>query len=141
MQGGDLEAPSVERVIIVIEGVLCNVRAIEQEAGRWRKVRRIVGYHINWYDVPLKRTVYLKEHYPHFSLEAITFLGDDFLESASEFLNDAGIPFASVTEMSLERFVYGLRFQDTIRAIYDSDPARLDRYGQLGVQVQPGSDF
>lgn len=141
MQGGDLEAAVTERLVIIIEGVLCNVRVIEGEKSRWRKAPPIAGYHINWYEVPLKRTVFIKERFPQFQIEAVTFISQEFLDEASSFMSDARIPIDSADYIAFDRFVYGLRFQDAVRAIYDSDPARLDRYGQLGVQVQPGMDF
>lgn len=140
MQGGDLEAAVTERLVIVIEGVLCNVTTIEEKR-KLRRGSRISGYHINWYEVPLKRVVAIKERFPQFSIEVVTFISLEFLEEASSFLLDTHIPIDSTEYTQFDRFVYGLRFQDTIRAIYDSDPDRLDRYGQLGVQVQPGMDF
>jgi len=140
MQGGDLEAAVSERLVIIIEGVLCNVTVIEEKR-KFRGGSRITGYHINWYETPLKRLVFIKDRFPQFQIEAVTFISLEFLEEASSFLLDALIPIDSAEYVPFDRFAYGLRFQDTLRAIYDSDPARLDRYGQLGVQVQAGKDF
>lgn len=140
MQGGDLEAAVSERIVLVIEGVLCNVRVIEEKR-RFRSGSRISGYHISWYETPLKRVVFIKERFPQFSIEAVTFINDEFLDEASSFLNDTFIPIDSAYYANFDNFTYGLRFQDDLRAIYDSDPDRLDRYGQLGVAVVAGRDF
>jgi hypothetical protein len=102
---------------------------------------RVAGYHINWHEVPLKRCIDMKNRYPDNAMELVTFISEEFLEDAANFLNEARVPFDSMSYVPLERFLQTLRFQSDLLAIYDSDPGRLDRYGQKGHQVQRGHDF
>jgi hypothetical protein len=138
MQQGDLQLWTVPRWIVVLEGVLCNVVPITKK----RKLREpaIVGYHINWHDTPLKRMVYLKEQWPENSLEIVTFI-PDFIDTALEFLDAAQIPYDKASYSRFDQFCSVMRFQPDLQKVYDSDVARLDRYGQYGVAVNRGMDF
>lgn len=141
MQDGDLELWTRPRYVVVLEGVLCAARPIEQK-GRFRKsATRITGYHINWHEVPLKRLVYLKEQWPDTAQDIVTFISQEFLDDAIEFLDAARIQYDNVGYQSFNRFCATLRFQPDIKGIYDSDQGRLNQYGQLGVAVQRGFDF
>jgi hypothetical protein len=139
MQQGDLELWTVPRWIVVLEGVLCRVAPIEKKS-RLRG-SRITGYHIQWYDVPLKRLVYLKERWPDTSLEIVTFVSSDLLDSALEFLDEAQIPYDKASYSTLSNFCSMMKFQNDLQKVYDSDVDRLQRYGQYGVSVTPGYDF
>lgn len=139
MRQGDLELWNVPRWIVVLEGVLCSVTPIEKK----KRLRgsRISGYHINWHDVPLKRLVYLKEHWPDTAMEIVTFISQDFLDQALDFLEQAQIPYDKASYMGFAQFCSLMRFQADLQKVYDSEPARLQRYGQYGVAVQRGFDF
>jgi hypothetical protein len=138
MQQGDLEQWTVPRWIVVIEGVLCNVIPIEKKK-RFRDPQ-ISGYHINWHDVPLKRMVYLKSKWPEASLEVVTFI-PDVLDTMVEFMDEAQIPYDKASYSRFDQFCSMMRFQNDLQKVYDSDIARLDRYGQYGVAVNRGMDF
>jgi hypothetical protein len=138
MQQGDLQLWTQPRWVVVLEGVLCNVIPIEKKS-RLRGTR-ISGYHINWHDVPLKRMVYLKERWPENSLEVVTFI-DDVLDTMVEFLDEAQIPYDKASYSRFDQFCSLMRFQTDLQAVYDSDVARLNRYGQYGVAVNRGMDF
>lgn len=139
MQQGDLQLWIVPRWIVVLEGVLAKVTPVVKKS-RLRG-SRITGYHTQWYDIPLKRVVYLKEKWPDASLEIVTFIGQDFLDNTLEFLDDAQIPYDRAYYNSLDGFCAVMRFQNDLQRIYDSDVDRLDRFGQYGVAVVPGFDF
>lgn len=140
MQHGDLEEWSRPRYVIVIEGVLCDVVPIMSDK-RFMRAEKVTGYHINWHEVPLKRAVFMKDKFPDNAMDLITFISPEFLDTAAEFLNEARIPYDTVRYQSMERFTATLRFQSDVTAIYDSDPGRLDQYGQKGIAVQRGMDF
>ena len=61
MQRGYLELWTRPRYIVVIEGVLCRVDPVVKE----RRFRGsvVTGYNASWYDVPIKRLLYLKGHH------------------------------------------------------------------------------
>jgi hypothetical protein len=142
MQGGDLEEWENPRIVIVIEGVLCRATPVTSESSKWRLNRsRIVRYHYGWYDIPLKRMVVNKGRYPEIAHDVVTFLGDVFLDGALEFMNETQIPFDAAYALDYHYFCQRLRFQTDVRAVYDSDPARLDGYGQIGKAVVAGEDW
>jgi hypothetical protein len=141
MQQGDLGEFHQERLIVVLEGVLALVVNEKHLTGRFRKREQVTGYHIIWHEVPLKRLVMMAERYPQFSIEILSFRSQKLIDMAAEFLDDAHIPYSLVRYQGYDQFVSMLRYQRDIRAIYDSDPDRLDDYGQLGVAVVRGNDF
>lgn len=140
MQNGDLSEWHQPRLIIVIEGVLCTRY---ERVGVKKRLRKppILSYHTQWHDTPLKRCAFLGRKYPDTALELITFVSQDFADEAAEYLTVLNIPYTELRYTKLDQFANMLRFQQEVRAVYDSDPARLSRYGQLGVQVVAGQDF
>jgi hypothetical protein len=140
MQHGDLAVSTIPRMVVILEGVLASVSPIERTTFLRRRTK-VTGYNIQWYDVPLKRCVYLKDRFPESALDLVTFVSPDLRDDAANFLDEVGIPFNSLTYSSFEGWVWALRFRPDIRAIYDSDPFRLHYYGQLGTAVLRGLDF
>lgn len=141
MQDGDLAEFHQERLIVVLEGVLALVAPEKQAVGRWRRRVETVAYHVLWHEVPLKRLVMINERHPEFDVEILTFHDPTLADQAAEFLDQAGIPYGSVRYQAYATFTQLLRYQRNIRTIYDSDPDRLDDYGQLGTAVVRGQDF
>lgn len=139
MQHGDLDEWTRPRYLIVIEGVFCSATPITHK--RRFRAEQTTGYHINWYEVPLKRAMFMKDHYPNNAMDLITFISEEFLDDALHFLIEARIPYDSAEYMTMQRFTSTLRFQQELMTIYDSDPGRLDQFGQKGHQVTRGMDF
>jgi len=139
MQHGDLAVFVRPRAVVVVEGVLAQVQPITEKK-RFRK-ERDRGYHISWNEIPLKRCVYLKDNWPETALDFVTFVSEDFLDTVVDFLNETRIPFDICHYQPFDRFTQSLRYQNDVMRVYDSDPTRLDQYGQKGVQVVRGNDF
>lgn len=139
MQDGDLALQSRSRYIVVIEGVLCRVDPVVKK----RRLRSdaITGYNVSWYDVPIKRMLFLKDRWPDTAQDLVTFISRDFCDQAAEFLNEVGLQYDEIRYRQFSDFVLMLRYQRDIQRVYDADPARLDRYGQLGHAVVPGEDL
>jgi hypothetical protein len=123
----------------VIEGVLCDPQPITHK--RRLRTEKVTGYHINWHEVPIKRATFMKEHWPDNGMDLVTFISEEFLDDALHFLIEARFPYDSAAYTPFNKFTSVLRFQTDLLAIYDSDPGRLDQYGQKGFQVQRGMDF
>ena len=139
MERGDLELWERQRIVVVIEGVLCDVHPVEEQR-RLRKPKT-TGYNVLWYDLALKRLKVLKQAWPDTGQDYVTFISEAFLDSVTPFLDAARMPYDSVSYQGFTQFADLLRYQPEIRAVYDSDPGRLDRYGQRGVAVLRGQDF
>ena len=139
MERGDLELWERQRIVVVIEGVLCAVSTVE-ERRRLRKPKA-TGYNVLWYDLALKRLKVLKQAWPDTGHDYVTFISDGFVDAVAPFLEAARMPYDTLAYQPFEQFVSVLRFQPEIQAVYDTDPGRLDRYGQKGVAVLRGQDF
>lgn len=139
MEKGDLELWNRPRYVIVVEGVLCRVDEVVEQ----RRFRgdRVTGYNASWYDVPLKRLMYMKDRWPETAQDLVTFVSESFMDQAAEFLDAVGMQYDTVRYTTFPMFTTTLRYQRDLQAVYDSDPARLDRYGQLGHAVVAGEDF
>lgn len=139
MQNGDLEAHTRDRIVIVVEGVLCLPVQEKAKAHRWSR-ERTVAYHINWYEVPLKRLIIINER-TDLDVELVSFLSQPFVDLVAEYLDTIGVPYSGIKFWDFGTFTSVLKYQRNLRAVYDTDPDQLDQYGQYGVQVQQGSDF
>lgn len=139
MQHGDLEAWERQRIIVVIEGVLCTVSEIEQRK-RLRRTKT-VGYNIHWYDLALKRLAVMKRRWPAVGHEYVSFISEEFVDQAGEYLDAIGLAYDSVAYHPFSQFCSVMKFHSDIQAVYDSAPERLAHYGQRGVGVHLGQDF
>jgi len=138
MEQGDLAVSTRQRAVVVLEGVLASVTPV---LGRGLIRQKITGWDFHWYDVPLKRCVTNKYRYPQYGMDVVTFLGPDVADRAAEFLNSIRFPHDTIEYHNFRQFTSMLPYQDDIIVVYDSDPERLDRYGQLGRAVMSGEDF
>lgn len=140
MQNGDLSEWRRKYIVIVIEGVLCSRVERHGEKRRLRKAS-VLSVHVQWHELPLKRVVVIKHNYPDMGVDLVTFVSQDFADEAAEYLDALNIPYDSIKYTPWETFATALRFQTDVQAVYDVDPQRLSRFGQLGVQTIPGGDF
>jgi hypothetical protein len=139
MQRGDLELWTRPRYVVVVEGVLCRVDPVVTE--RRFRGSKVTGYNASWYDVPLKRMLYMKDRWPDTAQDLVTFVSQDFADQAAEFLDEVGLQYDEIRYRSFSEFATLLRYQRDVQRVYDSDPTRLDQYGQLGHAVVPGEDI
>ena len=141
MQNGDLAPSDRPRYVLVLEGVLCEVVPVMATKGVLRQKERVIGYHFNWHEIPLKRTVYLRDQFPEVGLDIVTFVDQSVADQAATFLETLRVPYDSVVFKPFEDFCWQVSFQPDLKAVYDSDSTRLDQYGQLGRGVIRGHDF
>ena len=74
-------------------------------------------------------------------MDIVTFISPNLADEAAEFLDEAQIPYSSIRYQGFDSFTNTLRYKTHLRSIYDSDPNRLDHYGQVGIAVVKGEDF
>lgn len=141
MERGDLAVSIRPSYAIVLEGVLAEITPITRK--RRLRSEEVTGHNLHWLDLPLRRLATVKHRYPQLTVDLITFISEDVADDAAMFLEGARIPFDSMMYMRLETLVSLLLFRtdDGLQAIYDSDPDRLDQYGQLGRAVIKGQDW
>ena len=141
MEQGDLAVSIRPSYTIVLEGVLAEVIPITRN--RRFRGEQTTGYNLHWLDIPLRRLATLKRRFPQIIVDLVTYIDQDVADDAAQFLNGANIPYDSISYMRLPTLIAILPFQDEagLQAVYDSDPDRLDQYGQLGRAVIKGEDW
>jgi hypothetical protein len=141
MERGDLATSTRPSYAVVLEGVLADVTPIT----RTRRFRseETTGYNLHWLDIPLRRLATVKRRYPQLQIDLLTFISEDVADDAAQFLDGAAIPYDSLSYWRFEQWVSVLPYQEegSLTAVYDSDPDRLDQYGQLGRAVIKGQDW
>jgi hypothetical protein len=123
----------------VLEGVLATVTPIIEEH-RFR-TNRVIGHEIDWHDAALKRLAVDCRRYPQVGFAVVTFVSEAVRDEAADFLSAIPIDVEAVEFQEMARFRNLLRFDQDVQQIIDSDPARLNGYGQRGRSVIPGSDW
>jgi hypothetical protein len=142
MQDGDLQLWTRPRYVVVVEGVLCRVEPVlAKKRFRPSTALKVTGYNAQWYDVPLKRLLYMKDRWPDTAQDLVTFVSQEFCDQAADFLDECGLQYDEIRYWEFASFASTLRYKQDIQSVYDSDPARLDRYGQLGHAVVRDEDF
>ena len=139
MEHGDLALSVRRHYVLVLEGVLCNVSMITVD--RVLRKAKTVGYNLHWLDLPLRRFATMRRQYPEIGAEIVTFISQETADFAGDFLNQTGVSYDSLTYQPFDTWVSLLQFREGLQAVYDSDPDRLDRYGQVGRAVVQGEDF
>jgi hypothetical protein len=139
MEHGDLAVSVRPHYVIVLEGVLATVEDITSE--RRFRPDKVVGINVSWHDLALRRFVTLQRQYPDVGAEVITFTRQSVADFVGDYFAQASIPYSSLSYQPFDTWVSLLPFRDGLQAVYDSDPDRLDRYGQIGKQVLKGEDF
>ena len=139
MEQGDLALSVRQHYVVVLEGVLATITDITES----RRLRgtRITGHNLHWLDLPMRRLATMRRQFPDVGGEVVTFVDEQVAEEAAIFLDAAAVPVDSVSYQPFDRWVSLLPYQDGLQAVFDSDPERLDRYGQVGRQVIRGQDF
>lgn len=140
MQHGDLETWTGHRIVVILEGVLATVVPI-MEKSMWGRRMTVTGYDLQWHDVPLKRMITMHGQFD-VAFDIVTFIHDaGVIDEAADYLTSIPIPYDTIQSAEYRAFCNKLRFRTDIQQIIDSDPERLQNYGQLGRQVLVGGDF
>lgn len=141
MQHGDLATWYRPQMVVVLEGVLCDVTSVIERRGRIRKHDVIVGYDISWHELPLKRVIYLSNRWQDADVVIVTFTSEQVAERATDYLDKANVPYRSLEYRPYEEWTSLLRYRPEVMLIYDSSEERVQRYGQKGTIVRRGEDF
>lgn len=140
MEHGDLAVSVRPHYIVVLEGVLVTVEKVEADK-RHRWSHPVFTTHWHWLDMPLRRVATNKRRFPDFGAEIVTFINEEAAEMAATFLDAMPLDYDSLNYVSFDQFCSLLPYREGLQVVYDSDPQRLDRYGQVGREVTRGEDF
>ena len=132
MQKGDISNEVVPRLLIVFEGLLGVLdtpkdRAAEllaRKAHRWKSV--LAAYTIN---EMLARHVWDIVWRKNFSVDVVTFLGDDFADLLQERLDKENLPIGRIRSTTSDKLSRELAYDPSVIAVYDPDPSHRFTYG------------
>ena len=133
MKDGDLDTFAETSVIVVLEGVLAELTY----SGRLRKRLRPAN-DWDWQQLALRRMV--QWHRNNVNVDVVTFVSEFAADLAAEFLVKYGYDFGSIEYRNFDLFCDALIVRRPT-GVYDSEPQRLNRYGQFGVGTVKGTDF
>ena len=122
-------------MVVVLEGVL----ATPKFKGRRRK-RLLPAEEWDWEMTPIKKLIdYVTRG--NVAVEVVTFISQEVCDEAAEFMNKYDIPAASVEFASFDMFARSLVWRPEVEYVVDTDPMRINRYGQKGLAAVRGSEF
>jgi hypothetical protein len=140
MERGDIATWTSRRIIVVLEGVLTTPRY--DEVGLLRKKRELVpADEWMWEDLPLRYVVDYSSRL-NVAVEVVTFMGPEVAELAAEWFNRYGVNVAESVSVDFDQFCRSLLWRlNEVERVIDSEPSRLQHYGQLGYSAVKGSSF
>lgn len=131
MEGNDLGVTENNQIIVVLEGVLCVPvpRKRLLRADQWEPATTW-----SWNMLGLKQAY--RWTTKGIDVEVITFLGEEVADDASDFLNNADVSVGGVVPYDYNVFCSTLVLKTfKVLGVYDSDPDRIQYYGQRGILV------
>lgn len=122
--------------MVVLEGVLTTptytgkIRRKLAPADEWE-----------WSKPPILSTVdWASRH--NVSIEVVTFMGREVADAAADWLERYSIPVSEVLSVDFDMFCRSLMWRlYEIDRVVDSDPDRLNRYGQMGYGASFGQVY
>lgn len=136
MENGDLATWASERSIVVLEGVLVRPQWTKKLFGK--KLVPAMGW--GWQTFPIK-CMQDRAHRLNQPVEVVTFLGQEVVDEAAEWLLAYNVDVASIEAADWEFFCRSLAWRPDVVAVFDSEPERFKYYGQKGYAVQFGGGF
>ena len=133
MKGNDLDTFAEQNVIVILEGVLATFTY----SGRVRKKLRPAA-EWEWQQIALRRMA--QWHQNNVAVDIVTFESPEAADSAAEFLVQYHYDFGLIEHADFDLFCQSLYVWKPTMVV-DTDPGRLNRYGQFGVGAVKGADF
>lgn len=140
MERGDISSWASKRIIVVLEGVLTSPRY--EQSGVLRKKQELLDpdYWV-WEELPVRLVVDYGRRL-NVAVEVVTFMGQDVADGAAEWFSKYGVEVAEVLAVDFEMFCRSLLWRLTeVERVVDSDPERIQHYGQLGYASLRGERF
>ena len=142
MQKGDISNEVVPRLLVVFEGLLGVLdnpkdRAAEllaRKAHRWKAV--LNAYTIN---PELAKHIWHMVWQKNYSLDVVTFLGDDFADLLQERLDKENLPIGRIRSTTPDRLSRELAYDPSVIAVYDPDPSHRFKYGSKTFIMSPSA--
>lgn len=75
------------------------------------------------------------------AVEVVTFMGDEVADQAADFMAKYDMPVASVESAKFDWFCQSLQWRPDVSYVVDTEPERIQRYGQHGYVATRGGSF
>ncbi len=140
MEKGDISNWASPRIIVVLEGVLCRpvpphkrifarkATQVEADPGTW-----------SWETIPVQKVVDYGGRL-NVPVEVVTFMGQAIADAAADWMARYDIEVTSVEAVDFDWFCRSLRWRQGVRVV-DTDPERIQHYGQAGYLTMRGQEF
>ena len=140
MERGDISSWASTRIIVVLEGVLATPKY--DESGVLRKKKELADPdHWVWEELPMRYVVDYGRRL-NVAVEVVTFMGEEVAEAAADWMNRYGVEVAECIAVDFDLFCRSLLWRiNEVERVIDSDPNRIQRYGQLGYGTVRGERF
>lgn len=142
MQGGDISNYVSPRLVCVFEGLIGLLpdtkaraqEAVYRKAKRWARAART--YEVNEEMAKHIWDVYSRTDY---SIDVVTYLGDDMAEAIAEVLDDERLPIGRVFATTPDQLARRIAHMPDLAAIYDPNPSHRFTYGSKGRLTNPAT--
>jgi hypothetical protein len=140
MERGDISSWTTTRIIVVLEGVLAT--PAYESSGVVRRRRELLDPdEWVWEDLPLRYVVDYARRL-NVAVEIVTFMGQEVADAAADWFSRYGVEIAEVLAVDFAAFCRSLLWRLTdVQRVIDTDPDRIQNYGQLGYVALRGERF
>lgn len=138
MQGGDLATWETQRIVIVMEGVLCNPTYVN--VGKIRK-REIMQNPSDWRWSRTAMKSLVRHGRRGVAIDIVTFISQDVCDEAAEWMLKLDVPFSSCEYVEFAVFCESLTWRPDVVRVVDTDQDRLMRYGARSYETSWGAEF
>jgi hypothetical protein len=135
MEGGDLASDPLRREIYVLEGTLAVPQYVQ--TGRIRRSVALSAPETWKWDIGAIKALLDRTGRLGMLVDVITYTSYGVADAAAEFFAKYDITVSSVEYIDYDMFCESLKWRVfDVLAVYDSDPERARRYGQMGVVTE-----
>lgn len=141
MKGGDISNDVTPRLLVVFEGLLGTKDFPEEDKPKRRGLfrKKTEGENIDdWtFNDKVVRAVWDMVWRHKYSVDVVTFLGEEFALALTDRFDEEGIPIGKVTATQPHFLARKLAYMPDVAAVYDADQSRRFTYGSKGYLVDP----
>jgi hypothetical protein len=142
MEKGDISNEVSPRLVIVWEGLLALPPQKEDGGFRqWLTARQAgkTARMINAFDLneEMAKHVWDMVWRRRFTIDCVTFLGDQYVDAIEKWIDKHDLPIARVTCDTPQTLARRLAYMPAVAAVYDPEPSRALTYGGKGRLMDP----
>jgi hypothetical protein len=139
MEDGDLATWEGKRILLVLENTCCQI-VYHHRIRRHKQPTPMDADDWDWSLITVKTIQ--RYAYNSVPVEIITFVSQEVADLAAEWFQRYDVEVANVTYYDFKTFCRSLTWRrNNIQEVIDTQPDRLEHYGQFGRQILFGAGF